>query len=59
MVGRQKSDGRRFVANHGDSQTLSRLSSTEEPIGKTGFVKQEKTEDGLTRNLFFLNGARL
>jgi hypothetical protein len=59
VIGRLKENGHRFVANHGDGQTLSRLSSTEEPIGKAGFVRPEKTEDGLARNLFVLDSARL
>ena len=54
IIGRLE-DGHRFVANHGDGQTLAQMASwTEEPIGRTGLVK---TENG--RNLFFLQRAAL
>lgn len=54
IIGRLE-NGHRFVANHGDGQTLAQMASwTEEPIGKTGLVK---TENG--RNLFFLTRAAL
>ncbi|KAI1611376.1 acetyl-CoA C-acetyltransferase [Exophiala viscosa] len=50
IVGRLKSTGHRFVANHGDEETLRQLcSQTEEKIGRTGRVKS----DG-QRNLFVL-----
>lgn len=48
-------NGHRFVANHGDRQTLAQMASwTEEPIGKTGLVKSENG-----RNVFFLQRAAL
>ncbi|SMY28528.1 unnamed protein product [Zymoseptoria tritici ST99CH_1A5] len=48
VIGRMGSDGRRFVANSGDAETLERLASWEvEPIGKRGWVRC----DG-KRNLF-------
>lgn len=54
IVGRLE-DGHRFVANHGDGQTLAQMASwTEEPIGKTGLVKADNG-----RNLFFLQRAAL
>ncbi|KAI4765860.1 hypothetical protein E4T52_02775 [Aureobasidium sp. EXF-3400] len=59
VVGRLKSSGHRFVANHGDATTLKRLASrSEEPIGKSGYVRASGQSDG--RNLFFLeSGSRL
>ncbi|TWU70895.1 hypothetical protein ED733_001662 [Metarhizium rileyi] len=52
IVGRQRGTGRRFLANHGDDQTLSQLANTStEHIGKFGTVRVG--EDG--RNLFFLD----
>lgn len=49
VVGRLKSNGQRFLANHGDEGTLSQLCSRDiEPIGRSGHVKP--AEDG--RNLF-------
>ncbi|ODM14601.1 hypothetical protein SI65_09946 [Aspergillus cristatus] len=54
IIGRLE-NGHRFVANHGDAQTLAQMASwTEEPIGKTGLVKKENG-----RNLFFLQRAAL
>ncbi|KAI0142978.1 thiolase [Xylariaceae sp. FL1272] len=39
LVGRLKSNGHRFIANHGDERTLTQLASTlEEQIGKSGWV---------------------
>jgi hypothetical protein len=50
VVGRLKSTGHRFVANHGDDQTLNELvSGTDEKIGRAGTVRS----DG-KRNLFTL-----
>ena len=52
IVGRLKSNGHRFLANHGDNSTLRRLSSgVEEPIGMLGVVRHDGN-DG--RNLFTL-----
>ncbi|EFY87154.1 thiolase [Metarhizium acridum CQMa 102] len=52
IVGRLRGTGQRFLANHGDDQTLSRLATTAtEHIGKTGRVRTG--DDG--RNLFFLD----
>jgi len=54
VIGRLE-NGHRFLANHGDAQTLAQMASwTEESIGKTGLVK---TEHG--RNLSFLQRASL
>ncbi|EKD17437.1 acetyl-CoA acetyltransferase [Drepanopeziza brunnea f. sp. 'multigermtubi' MB_m1] len=48
-VGRLKSNGHRFLANHGDDSTLQQLSSgSTEPIGRCGWV--HVGEEG--RNLF-------
>ena len=49
VVGRLKSNGHRFIANHADDNTLKQLCSQEvEPIGRRGKVK---SVDG-RRNLF-------
>jgi hypothetical protein len=49
VVGRTK-DGKRFVANHADEETLQQLASTtREPVGRTGWVTKEEGGD---RNLF-------
>ncbi|RMY54556.1 hypothetical protein D0865_04647 [Hortaea werneckii] len=57
IVGRLKSTGARFLANHADAQTLAELGSWErEPIGRSGYVCRNR-EDG--RNVFtFGVGAR-
>lgn len=48
-------NGHRFVANHGDVQTLNQMASwTEEPIGKRGYVKIEGE-----KNLFFFQNPKL
>ncbi|RMZ90602.1 hypothetical protein DV736_g2164, partial [Chaetothyriales sp. CBS 134916] len=50
--------GARFVANHGDETTLKQLSSTtEEPIGRSGWVRRATAADGYgddveARNVF-------
>lgn len=58
IVGRLKKNGHRFVANHGDEETLREISSgTDEKIGRVGRVKN----DG-KRNLFVFSkvaGAKL
>ncbi|GAB0145405.1 erg10, acetyl-CoA C-acetyltransferase [Epichloe bromicola] len=52
IVGRIRGSGQRFLANHGDGQTLERLASKSgEHIGRFGRVLV--AEDG--RNLFFLD----
>lgn len=57
VVGRLTSNGSRFLANHGDEETLRQLaSSTREPIGRTGWVKVDK-EGPEGHNLFTLNGG--
>ena len=49
VVGRLKSNGHRFIANHADDTTLQELcSQSVEPIGRSGKVKN--ADDG--RNLF-------
>ncbi|KAF2455934.1 hypothetical protein BDY21DRAFT_323764 [Lineolata rhizophorae] len=58
VVGRLKSNGHRFVANHGDSSTLQHLISKEvEPIGRSGWVRVD--EEDKRKNLFSFEGARL
>ncbi|KAJ5223913.1 hypothetical protein N7468_008455 [Penicillium chermesinum] len=55
IVGRLRSNGHRFLANHGDENTLTRLvSGNEDPIGKSGVVST--TQDG-PRNLFYLDNS--
>jgi hypothetical protein len=45
------SNGHRFLANEADTKTLKELSSqSEEPIGRTGWVRIDLENDG--RNLF-------
>lgn len=54
VVGRLRSNGHRFIANHGDESTLQQLCSrSREPIGRNGWVKT--AEDG--RNLFTFEGG--
>ncbi|CZT11141.1 uncharacterized protein RCO7_05574 [Rhynchosporium graminicola] len=49
IVGRLKSNGHRFLANHGDDSTVKQLSSSaKEPVGRNGWVSTG--EEG--RNLF-------
>lgn len=49
IVGKLR-DGKRFLANHGDDETLKRLANpSNERIGQSGRV--EKGDDG--RNLFY------
>lgn len=51
IVGRLKSSGYRFIANHADAITLRQLSSNvEEQIGKVGVVWRDEQQKG--RNLF-------
>jgi hypothetical protein len=53
VVGRLKSNGHRFLANHADDATLKQLCSQDvEPIGRTGKVKP--SQDG--RNVFSFVG---
>ena len=53
VVGRLKSNGHRFIANHSDEATLKQLCSQNvEPIGRSGKVKTG--QDG--RNMFALHG---
>jgi hypothetical protein len=54
IIGQLVSNGHRFVANHGDSATLMALgSSTEEQIGKKGYVVSKDVGNGRRRNMFF------
>ena len=56
IIGRLQKDGSRFLANHGDINTLHQLSSRiKEPIGAVGSVHQDPSEP--KRNLFILNGV--
>jgi len=59
IVGRLKSSGHRFLANHGDEATLQQLSSgATEQVGRPGFVTRDRHKDG--RNLFtFRTNAKL
>lgn len=58
VVGRLKSNGHRFIANHGDDSTLQQLASfSKEPIGRSGVVKLDTKVKG--RNLFSLTESRL
>ncbi|GAB7349144.1 hypothetical protein MBLNU459_g8085t2 [Dothideomycetes sp. NU459] len=51
IVGRLTGNGHRFIANHGDENTLRQLSSgVEEQIGKSGMVRKDEQRKG--RNLF-------
>ncbi|KAF2662734.1 thiolase [Lophiostoma macrostomum CBS 122681] len=51
IVGRLKSDGRRFLANHGDESTLQHMASgAGEMVGRSGWVRQDTKRKG--RNLF-------
>lgn len=56
VIGRLKTTGHRFVANHGDQRTLQQLSSaTEEQVGKEGFVSTIRNQmDDPESNVFFL-----
>jgi hypothetical protein len=48
IVGRLKSNGHRFLANHGDARTLHQLSSrSQEQIGRSGCVVAEGKENNL------------
>ncbi|RLL98083.1 hypothetical protein CFD26_106230 [Aspergillus turcosus] len=54
IIGQLVSNRHRFVANHGDSATLVALSSsTEEQIGKKGYVVSKDVGNGRRRNMFF------
>ncbi|KAF1359408.1 hypothetical protein EJ07DRAFT_119304 [Lizonia empirigonia] len=51
VVGRLKSDNKRFLANHGDESTLRRMSEgVGEIVGKSGWVWQDEKTEG--RGLF-------
>ena len=57
VVGRLKASGHRFLANHGDAETLRQLAShVTEPIGRSGWVETEVETEGESgkkgRNLF-------
>ncbi|KAF2084822.1 hypothetical protein K490DRAFT_75612 [Saccharata proteae CBS 121410] len=46
IVGRLLGDGKRFVANHGDRNTLNRLCSRElEPVGSKGFAWESPSQE--------------
>ena len=59
VVGRLKSDGRRFLANHGDASTLRQMAEgAGEIVGKSGWVWQDGKSKG--RGLFaFKKPAKL
>lgn len=51
IVGRLKSDGTRFLANHGDADTLRQMASGKgEIVGRSGWVWQDEKKKG--RGLF-------
>ncbi|KAL3965317.1 hypothetical protein ACCO45_002321 [Purpureocillium lilacinum] len=51
IVGKLQGSGRRFLANHGDEQTLAQLANTSaEQVGRAGFVRKDDE-----RNLFFFD----
>jgi hypothetical protein len=51
IVGRLKSNGKRFLANHGDENTLQQMASgASEIVGRTGWVRQDSDKKG--RGLF-------
>lgn len=56
IVGRLKTNGHRFVANHGDQRTLQQLSSpVEEHVGSPGLVSVNRNTKGEPEcNVFFL-----
>ncbi|KAF2403124.1 hypothetical protein EJ06DRAFT_528081 [Trichodelitschia bisporula] len=57
VVGRLKSNGKRFLANHADGETLAQLASgTREPIGRSGWVKGDSKVKG--RNLFTVGSGQ-
>lgn len=59
IVGRLKSNNKRFLANHGDEATLRALAGgSAEIVGRTGWVKQDEKKKG--HGLFVLEkGAGL
>jgi hypothetical protein len=53
IVGTLKSNGKRFLANAADEQTLIRMASgKEEIVGSEGYVRQDEKKKG--RGLFTL-----
>jgi hypothetical protein len=55
IVGRKKEGGQRFLANHGNVETLRFLAAgSKEPIGLSGSVAQDS--NNRERNLFSLSG---
>lgn len=49
IVGRLKKNNHRFIANHGDENTLRQLSSSNrEQIGRSGWVKTGDDERNLS-----------
>lgn len=59
IVGRLKRNNHRFIANHADDSTLNQLCSmSEEPIGRTGYVRSDPEQR--ERNVFsFKNTEKL
>ncbi|KAF2679380.1 acetyl-CoA acetyltransferas-like protein [Lentithecium fluviatile CBS 122367] len=59
IVGRLKSSGKRFLANHGDESTLRQMAGgAVEIVGKTGWVWQDREKKG--RGLFsFEKGPKM
>ncbi|KAJ4385587.1 hypothetical protein N0V93_010016 [Gnomoniopsis smithogilvyi] len=59
IIGRLRNSGHRFIANHGDQQTLQHLSSAfEEKIGAEGFVRTSRTKSGEPESNVFYLGPR-
>lgn len=51
IVGRLKSNNKRFLANHGDESTLQHMAAgSAEVVGKAGWVKADSERKG--RSLF-------
>lgn len=48
VVGRLKQNKHRFIANHGDENTLKQLCTNKEQIGRSGWVRMGDDD----RNLF-------
>jgi len=60
IVGRLMSNGKRILANDGDEQTLRTLANTtEEQIGKRGWIRKDAHEKGKSLFSFHSNESRL
>ena len=64
IIGRLITTNHRFIANHGDENTLHQLVSRDaEPIGRKGYVKtvliEEGKHKGRWRNIFFFGDGKM